>query len=82
MNTSKTILIVEDESGLREALADKITSEGYQVIQGEDGVEGLEKARTHHPDLILLDIKMPRMDGLTLIERLRTEVNDYGKRFP
>ncbi|GMQ95437.1 MAG: hypothetical protein BMS9Abin13_551 [Patescibacteria group bacterium] len=68
---NKKILIVEDEEPMRMVLADKLTMEGFSVLEAKDGVEGLEIALKDRPDLILLDIIMPRMDGLTMLERLR-----------
>lgn len=73
------ILIVEDESDLREALVDKLTREGFDAREARNGEEGLELALKEHPDLILLDIVMPKMDGMTMLKRLREE-NEWGKK--
>lgn len=73
----KTILIVEDEKSLREALLDKLEREGYKIIEAKDGESGLSLALKHQPDLILLDILLPKKDGLTLLEELRQ--NAWGK---
>ncbi len=73
----KKILIVEDEAPLRNAIADILTFEGFSVFQSKNGQEGLDMALTEHPDLILLDLMMPVMDGLTMLEKLRTEPT-YG----
>ena len=67
------ILIVEDEPDIREAMAEAIGDEGYQVITAENGLEGLTVAQTEHPDLILLDIKMPVLDGHGMLEQLRRD---------
>lgn len=67
------ILIVEDERPLREALRDKLTREGYQVIEAGDGEEGLVKAKQEQPVLILTDIMMPKMDGFALMQALRND---------
>lgn len=74
----KTILIVEDEADLREALATALSYEGYTVIQAADGEEGVEKALLEKPDLILLDIIMPKKDGLEVLKDLKgkEEVKD------
>jgi len=69
----KTILILEDEKPLREALRDKLTLEGYAVLEAANGQEGLDIAFKEHPDLILMDVVMPVMDGLTVIEKLNQE---------
>ena len=67
----KQILIVEDEEALLKALAIKFTKEGFKVSKAKNGLEGLEKAAAEHPDLILLDIVMPKMDGMTMLAKLR-----------
>jgi Response regulator containing CheY-like receiver, AAA-type ATPase, and DNA-binding domains len=69
----QTILIVEDEPSLRDVLRDKLTIEGFAVLQAVDGEEGLEVILREHPDLILLDIMMPKMDGLTMLKMLRAD---------
>ncbi len=69
----KKILIVEDETPLRNAVSDILTFEGFEVFQAKNGQEGLDAALTHHPDLILLDLMMPIMDGLTMLEKLRQD---------
>ncbi|MBA0053101.1 response regulator transcription factor [Streptomyces sp. AJS327] len=66
------ILIVDDEPPVREALRRGLAFEGYATELAADGLEALEKARTTAPDLILLDVLMPGMDGLTAARRLRT----------
>jgi len=73
----KTILIVEDEPALCEALRDKLLREGFTVLAAKDGKEGLEIALIDHPDLILLDIIMPVMDGMTMLNKLRAD--PWGK---
>jgi two-component system alkaline phosphatase synthesis response regulator PhoP len=68
---SKLILIVDDEQDIREILAYNLLKEGYRVEVAKDGVEGLEKAKAILPDLIILDVMMPRMDGIETCEQLR-----------
>jgi len=68
-----TILIIDDEKDIRTALAGILEDEGYQVLSAESGVEGIECARQELPDLILLDIWMPGMDGLEALEILKGE---------
>lgn len=77
----QTILIVEDEPAMRLTLVDNLVSEGFNALQAGDGVEGLSVASMHHPDLILLDILMPRMDGLTMMQKLRAQ-DAWGKKVP
>lgn len=74
---SKKILIVEDESPLRNAVSDILSFEGFQVFQAKNGQEGLDIALKEKPDLILLDLMMPVMDGLSMLEKLR-EDKPYG----
>ena len=59
----KKILVVDDEKKLRELLYMRLSSAGYEVIQARNGEEGVEQAKKHLPDLILMDVMMPRMDG-------------------
>jgi two-component system nitrogen regulation response regulator NtrX len=69
---SKTILVVDDEKDIRISLTGILEDEGYQVLTADNGVEALECARQELPDLVLLDIWMPGMDGLETLERLKT----------
>lgn len=68
---SNTILVIEDEGMLLSALEDKFTREGFTVLTAENGRAGLISALKNHPDLILLDIVMPVMDGITMLNKLR-----------
>jgi DNA-binding response OmpR family regulator len=71
MNPGERILIVEDERPMRTALADCLAAEGYRVLTAENGEVGLKKATHEKPDLILLDVMMPRLDGFALCTELR-----------
>lgn len=79
--SKKTILIVEDETALRNALRDKLAREDFVVLEAKNGEEGLVIALREHPDLILLDIIMPVMDGMAMLKKLRIE-NEWGKTVP
>ncbi len=68
----KTILIVEDDSNIRELLGLYLEQEGYHIETAQDGAEGLRAYKRVHPDLILLDLMMPVMDGTQMIRELRT----------
>jgi len=65
------ILIVEDETAMRRALEDVLAAEGYRVLTAADGENGLDRAIAEKPDLILLDIIMPRLDGYAVCEEIR-----------
>jgi DNA-binding response OmpR family regulator len=69
------VLVVEDETALLEALHYNLEKQGYQVLTAMDGVAALDVARTEKPDLILLDIMLPQLDGLEVCRILRREVN-------
>lgn len=73
----KKILIVEDEPVLLKDLSDKFLKEGFEVLSAKDGQEGLAVAFKEHPDLILLDIVMPIMDGMSMLYELRRDL--WGK---
>ena len=77
-NIMLKILIVEDEQVLLTKLSDKLNSTGFDVIEAKDGKDGLKKALKEQSNLILLDLLMPRMDGVTMLTELR-ESGDYGK---
>ncbi len=67
----KTILVADDEPFVLRSLEFILKKEGYRVLTAVDGQEALEKALADHPDLLLLDIQMPRMDGNTVCRQLR-----------
>lgn len=69
----QTILVVDDEQDLLDLIEYNLKKEGFGVIKALDGMEGIEKAREEEPDLILLDIMMPKMDGLEVIESMRKD---------
>jgi DNA-binding response OmpR family regulator len=72
---AEKILIVEDEMALRESLAYTLTREGYEIHTAEDGRVAIASAKDWHPDLILLDIMLPIIDGLEVCRTLRREMN-------
>lgn len=67
----KTILVIEDDVALRSALCTKLGKEGFSVLEAANGEEGLKVAGEQKPDLILLDIIMPVMDGMTFLKKFR-----------
>ena len=68
-----TILLVEDDATLRHTLALNLRAEGHRVLEAEDGENGLAAARSETPDLVVLDVMLPRLDGLTVCRLLRRE---------
>ena len=74
------VLIVEDEMGIRELLKLKLSNEGFNILEAENGKMGLEIALKEKPDLILLDIIMPIMDGISMLGELRND--EWGKKVP
>ena len=74
-NNSVAILIVEDDETLQETLAYNLEQEGYSVLAAADGPGGLELARTERPDLIILDVMLPDLDGLSVCRILRRELD-------
>jgi len=76
----KKILIVEDESTLQKALTEFLTEEGFEVLSALDGEIGMELAKKEKPDLVLLDIILPKKDGYEVLEGLKG--NDETKAIP
>lgn len=68
---SRHILIVEDEASLGRILCDTLRAAGYSTTLATDGVAGLEAFDSHRPDLVIADIMMPRLDGLSMVEQMR-----------
>jgi len=77
---SKKILLIEDDKSLLSLLTDALKQENFLVLMATDGEEGLRVALEERPDLILLDLILPRLDGLTMLKRLRD--TDQGKDVP
>ena len=75
---AKTILIVEDEPMLSGVLGDRLSQESFNLLLAENGEVGLSMALEKHPDLILSDIMMPKMDGLTMLKKLRED--EWGRK--
>ena len=76
----KTILIIEDERSLREALVDILRIKEFRTLSAINGSEGVEIALREHPELILLDIIMPEMDGMAALKKIRDDA--WGKKVP
>jgi two-component system alkaline phosphatase synthesis response regulator PhoP len=69
----QTILVVDDETDLLDLIEYNLKKEGFAVLKAENGQEGIAVAKEHHPDLILLDIMMPKMDGMETVEEIRKD---------
>lgn len=80
MNNKKTILVVDDEDFIRDTLGEKLSKSGFDVLKASDGEEALKIATESHPDLILLDIVMAKMDGMTCMKKIREDA--WGSTVP
>jgi DNA-binding response OmpR family regulator len=77
---NKRVLIVEDEEAMQGAISEALTNQGFGTLTANNGEEGLDVALKQHPDLILADILMPKMDGMIMLQELRKD--DWGKKVP
>ncbi len=73
----KIILIAEDDTSIINVLNERLINEGFNVFEAKNGEDGLKIALQEHPDLILVDILMPKMDGLTMLKKLHED--EWGK---
>lgn len=80
MQKQKTILIIEDEKSLRGAIVDILRLKNFLTLEAKNGKEGVDIAFSKHPDLILLDLIMPEMDGMTALKKIRKNV--WGRNVP
>ena len=79
-DVKKKLLIVEDEVPLRKALVEEFEDVGYTVLEAGDGLEGFDVALKNHPDLILLDQLMPKLNGVGMLKQLRQD--EWGATVP
>jgi DNA-binding response OmpR family regulator len=75
---SFSILVVEDESGIRSLIKEVLEDEGYIIYEAADGVVGLEQFKIRQPNLVLLDITMPRLDGFAVLQEIRQQNVDVA----
>lgn len=68
---TKTVLLIEDEVEINRSMAIRLAAEGFDVVTAHDGVEGLDKIVVEEPDVVLLDLRLPRMSGFKLLHHLR-----------
>ncbi|MDO8582844.1 MAG: response regulator [bacterium] len=80
MKTQKTVLIIEDEKSLRDAVVDMLSIKGFSPLAARNGKEGVDLALSKHPDLILLDLIMPEMDGMEALQEIREDA--WGLNVP
>jgi CheY-like chemotaxis protein len=73
LTNGASVLIIDDDATSREALLEILQEEGYEVLTASGGEEGVEAARRHRPDLLLLDMMMPGIDGVEVIRQIRSE---------
>lgn len=70
---NQTILVVDDEKDLLDLIEYNLKKEGFDVLKAENGEEGIKIAKEHNPDLVLMDIMMPKMDGMEAVEKMRAD---------
>jgi DNA-binding response OmpR family regulator len=73
MATPAKVLVVDDDMTLHEMYAERLAAEGYEIISAYDGEEALQKVAEEKPDIVLLDIMMPKINGIDVMKRLRAE---------
>ena len=73
MTMGKTILVVEDEQDIADLIAFNLAHEGFKVVQADSGEDGLNKAKANNPDLIILDLMLPGMNGLDVCRVLKSD---------
>src|ERR1035437_9336526 len=69
----RTILIIDDEASIRQSLSGALSDEGYQVMSAPNAAQGIEIIRKNHPDVVLMDIWMPDVDGLTALNEIKQQ---------
>ncbi|HYE22418.1 MAG TPA: response regulator [Verrucomicrobiae bacterium] len=79
---SKKILVVEDDVTMREIVVQKLKSSGYNVVEAEDGAKGIKLATKEKPDLILLDLMLPEVDGFGVLKEVRANKDENISKTP
>lgn len=75
MSTKGKILIIDDEADLLETMSFRLSAAGYEVITAQDGLTGIDRAKGENPDLIIMDVMMPGIDGFETLKRLKEEMS-------
>lgn len=70
-NSNSKVLVIDDQPGIRRLLVEVLTEEGYNVVTASNGYEGVQQVKDTNPDLILMDMKMPGMDGIETLRELK-----------
>ncbi|MFO0865214.1 MAG: response regulator [Gemmataceae bacterium] len=73
MSSAKTVLVIDDDEALRSALEAFLVSRGYRVVTAEDGEAGIETAKAHRPDLVVVDMMMPKKSGFLVLDALKQD---------
>lgn len=81
MTKQKVVLLTEDDNYIREIIGDKLRLEGFNVLEAADGADGLVTALNENPDLVVIDILMPKMNGIDMMKKIR-ESSPWGKNVP
>ena len=77
----KTILVVDDAQSVRQAVGFTLQEEGYDIVEAEDGVDALNKLDGQHVDMIVCDVNMPNMDGITFVQKLTSDAAYASYKF-
>ena len=79
-DSKQTILLVDDDSNFREILRAKLEAAGFVVAEASNGEEGLEKVKEIKPDLVLMDVQMPKMNGIEALSRIKADSKTAGTK--
>jgi DNA-binding response OmpR family regulator len=82
MTERRKILVADDEASIREILSIQLARMGYEVVLAEDGLEAVSAYETQKPDLVLMDVMMPRLNGLNACQQIRVLEKKLGRRVP
>jgi CheY-like chemotaxis protein len=77
MSASPSILVVDDEAPIRKLVSSYLQAEGWEVATATDGIEAVEAVRERRPDLVVLDVSMPELDGIEALRQIRTFSDVY-----
>ena len=75
---ARKVLVIDDEPGIVDIVETNLLGDGFEVVSAKDGKEGLEKVRTENPELVILDVMMPEMDGWEVLRHMENDPNTAG----